>query len=142
MTVCNNIDVQVRKKNKKSAAYDQQSALLYVYDKKQSKIDKNGPTQSKTVPHSPIPQSPNPLTMEYYKAGQDCAQTDRQTDRHINTMNRPGLRAGPIENHFCNREEEGGGGNGSDSGDLIIGPASENRQDLQQERFYGMGLNY
>ena len=23
---------------------------------------------------------------------------DKQTDRHINTMNRPGLRAGPIEN--------------------------------------------
>ena len=33
-----------------------------------------------------------------YGAGQDRRQTDRQTNRHINTMNRPGLRAGSIEN--------------------------------------------
>ena len=28
--------------------------------------------------------------------------TDRQKDRHINTMNRPGLRAGPIEKKVTN----------------------------------------
>ena len=62
MTVCDNIDVQVRKKNKKNAAYDQQSALLYVYDNKTvknrqkwSNIVKNSPP----FPNPPIPQSPN-----------------------------------------------------------------------------------
>ena len=31
--------------------------------------------------------------------GQTDRQTDKHADRHINTMNRPGLRAGPIENN-------------------------------------------
>ena len=35
---------------------------------------------------------------ELWVGGQTNTQTDRQTDRHINTMTRPGLGAGPSEN--------------------------------------------
>ena len=51
----------------------------------------------KWSPNPLIPQYPN-TPIHWNTIKQDKTTTHRQTDRHINTMNRPGLRAGPIEN--------------------------------------------
>ena len=40
-----------------------------------------------------------------YDRGERQTNTHTQTDRHINTMTQPGLRAGPSENSFVKDKE-------------------------------------
>ena len=96
-------------------ANNQPSRTCMKYSKKVNGV-KNSQKQLKTVnicqsPYPPIHQSPSRqipqspyiqfLNLSIYGdkkyMGRDKI-ADKQTDREINTMNRPGLRAGSIEN--------------------------------------------